>query len=119
MLEAERLDSRQEWINDLVRRQDNVDPIRRIPNGALFQGTLIRGNFRLNKRQRAGAVILGVCSLAFGCFGLAQIITALSSWKFEDSTLVAAIYFPLSLWFGWKMTRNALVNNPEKGHKTK
>jgi len=37
------------WIEDLTRRQDNTDPIRRIPNVALFEGTLIKGNRRLSK----------------------------------------------------------------------
>ena len=60
------MDPLQQWIDELRRRQDNIDPIRRIPNGALFQGTLINGNLRLNRVQRIGALMLGLLSLAFG-----------------------------------------------------
>ena len=61
------MEDRDDWIRELERRQDNIDPIRLIPNGALFQGTLINGNLRLNRVQRAGAVFLGLCGLAEGC----------------------------------------------------
>jgi hypothetical protein len=61
------MEHRDDWIRELERRQDNIDPIRRIPNGALFQGTLINGNLRLNRVQRAGALFVGLCGLAEGC----------------------------------------------------
>jgi hypothetical protein len=48
-----------EWIDELSPRPDNIDPIRRIPNGAPFQGTPIKGSRRLNKPQRIGAFRLG------------------------------------------------------------
>lgn len=53
------MEHRDDWIRELERRQDNIDPIRRIPNGALFHGSLINGNLRLNRVQRAGALFLG------------------------------------------------------------
>jgi len=43
------MEPRDKWIDELIRRQDNIDPIRRIPNGALFQGTLIKGTCALTK----------------------------------------------------------------------
>ncbi len=46
------MDHRDDWIRELERRQDNIDPIRRIPNSALFSGALINGNLRLNGVQR-------------------------------------------------------------------
>jgi len=113
------MDRLQEWINELRRRQDNIDPIRRIPNGALFQGTLINGNLRLNWVQRIGALMLGLPSLAFGCFGLAHLIDALRKWSSPDLWLPEVIYFPLALWFGWKITINAIVNDPRKAQTKK
>ena len=47
--------SREEWQNELIRRQDNIDPIRRIPNVALFHETLIkavRGGTEFNAQAR-------------------------------------------------------------------
>jgi hypothetical protein len=113
------MDRLQQWINELRRRQDNIDPIRRIPNGALFQGTLINGNLRLNAVQRIGALLLGVPSLGAGCFGVAHIIASLWQRNTPDMWLPEVIYFPLALWFGWKMTVNAIVNDPKKAHTKK
>ena len=108
------IEPQEDWIDELVRRQDNIDPIRRIPNGALFQGTLINGNLHLNKPQRVGAVILGLFALTFGCYSLAQIVAAVRWWSFADPSLYTAIFCPFALWFGWKITVNAVINNPGK-----
>jgi len=105
---------RDDWIDEAVRRQDNIDPIRRIPNGALFQGTLINGNRRLNGVQRAGALIIGLSTLAVGLSMLAQGIVALRTGDIIDTVLSTALFVPFSLWAGYKITVNALVNNPRK-----
>jgi hypothetical protein len=75
------MQSKEDWIAELARRQDNIDPIRRIPNGALFQGTLINGTQHLNKVQRIGTVIMGLFSLAFGCSSVVRIVAELRSWS--------------------------------------
>jgi hypothetical protein len=98
---------------ELARRQDNIDPIRRIPNGALFQGTLINGTRHLNKLQRIGAVIVGLFSLASGCFSMARIFAELRSWSPGYDALSFGIFGPFSLWVGWKITINAIVNQPK------
>jgi hypothetical protein len=113
------MDRLREWIDELRRRQDNIDPIRRIPNGALFQGTLIKGNLHLNKVQRVGALMLGLLSLAFGCFTLAHLIAALRAWSFVDHWLPEVIFCPFSFWFGWKITINALINDPTRARAKK
>ena len=105
---------RDDWIDETVRRQDNIDPIRRIPNAALFQGTLINGNRRLNGVQRAGALIVGLSALAVGLFMLAQVIVALRAGDIINTALSTALFCPFSLWAGYKITINALVNNPQK-----
>jgi hypothetical protein len=58
--------------------------------------------------------VLGLPSLAFGCFGLAHLVAALRKWSSSDRWLPELIYFPLALWFGWKMTINAIVNDPKR-----
>ena len=68
---------REEWKNELIQRQDNVDPIRRIPNVALFHGTLIKGGQKWNRVQRAGALLVGTCTLAMGVIGLGWIVSAI------------------------------------------
>ena len=107
------MDTHQKLTDELVRRQDNIDPIRRIPNGALFYGILIKGNLKLNTAQRIGAVFLGLLGWIFGCFGLFQIVAAILSWNFSDPFLLIALGSPLSLWFAWKITVNALINDPK------
>lgn len=106
--------SREEWMEEVARRQDNIDPIRRIPNSALFQGTLINGNRRLNNAQRFGAIIVGISALTFGCLSLAEIIRAIRSWSLGQSDLYMVLVCPFALWVGWKVTINALINNPKK-----
>lgn len=81
------MEPRDKWIDELVRRQDNVDPIRRIPNGALFQGTLIKGNLRLNKFQRFAAILVGFIGLVFGGFVLVRAIADIRSRDFSDPML--------------------------------
>lgn len=113
------MQSREEWLKELRRRQDNIDPIRRIPNVALFQGRLIKGSLRLNSRQRFGAVILGLASLLMGCFLLASSFSSIyggsSSWYLIPQLPLTI----LSLYFGWKITMNALLNEPASGKKHK
>jgi len=106
--------SKQEWMNDLIKGQDNIDPIRRIPNGALLQGSLIKGTLRLNPVQRIGALILGSMSLALGCFALARLVEAVRSWNFSGPMLLVVFFSPFSLWFGWKILLNAVINNPKR-----
>jgi hypothetical protein len=50
------MEPRDKWIDELIRRQENIDPIRRIPNGALFQGTLIKGATSASIEFRASAL---------------------------------------------------------------
>jgi len=107
------MEKKDEWIKELERRQDNIDPIRRIRIGALFQGTLIKGDRRLNGWLRAGALVIGMFALTFGCFGLADIIAALRSWSLVNSDLYISVFCPFSLWLGWKVTMNALFNSPQ------
>jgi hypothetical protein len=111
------MDPRQEWINELVRRQDNIDPIRRIPNGALFQGTLIKGSLRLNRLQRIGAIFLGLLAVTFGCFELVQVIVSARKGSLDYGSLPVAVWSPWSLWFGWRITANALINDPKRTKK--
>lgn len=106
--------SKQEWMDEFARRQDNIDPIRRIPNVALFQGTLIKGNSRLNKFQRIGAVVLGVMGVMFGCFLLLGGMLAIKSRNFANPLLPALVLSPLSLWFSLRILKNALLNDPKK-----
>jgi len=94
------MQSKEDWMAELLRRQDNVDPIRRIPNGALFQGTLINGTQHLNRVQRFGAVVLGLFSLSFGCMSVARFIAELRSWALDYDTLSLCIFSPFSLWVG-------------------
>jgi hypothetical protein len=111
------MDQRDEWIRELERRQDNIDPIRRIPNGALFQGTLINGNLRLNRAQRAGAIFLGLCALAEGCYLLANALADLRAGRLPE--LWFLIFCPFSLWIGWRITKNAFINDPAKAQRRK
>ena len=112
LLFANPMEPRDKWIDELVRRQDNVDPIRRIPNGALFEGTLIRGNLRLNKFQRFGAIFVGCTGFVFGCFILVRVIAAIRSHDFSDPALPGALLMPLSFWFAWRIVKNAWINDP-------
>jgi hypothetical protein len=111
------VEHRDDWIRELERRQDNIDPIRRIPNGALFQGTLINGNLRLNSIQRAGAVFVGLCGLAEGCSLVVSAIGELRVGRFPDVWFL--IFCPFSLWIGWRITKNALINDPAKAQRRK
>ena len=111
------MEPREKWIEELARRQDNIDPIRRIPNGALFQGTLIKGNIRLNKVQRFGAIFLGLMGLVLGCFALVQAVAAVRSRDFSNPMLTFTILTPLSVWFSWRILKNAWVNDPQKRHR--
>jgi hypothetical protein len=103
---------RDDWIDEAV--QDNIDPIRRIPNAALFQGTLINGSRQLNGVQRMGALVIGLSALATGLFMLAQIIVAFHKGDILNSILPNALFVPFSLWARYKITIHALVNNPRK-----
>jgi len=111
------VDHRDDWIRELERRQDNIDPIRRIPNGALFEGSLINGNLRLNGVQRAGAVFLGICSLVTGSFLAITAVAEIRAGNIPDIGLT--VFCPLTLWFGWRMAKNAIVNDPEKVRRHK
>jgi hypothetical protein len=108
------MEPRDKWIDELIRRQDNIDLIRRIPNGALFQGTLIKGNLRLNKIQRLGAIFIGLIGLVFGSVALVQAVAAVRSRNFSDPMLPVAILAPLPVWFAWRILKNAWVNDPRK-----
>ena len=110
------MDPREEWIRELERRQDNIDPIRRIPNSALFQGRLINGDLRLNTVQRVGAAFMGICSLVTGAGLLIGGLLTLREGEWPG--LVLFVFSPLSLWFGWKMTRNAIVNDPARAKRS-
>jgi hypothetical protein len=111
------MERRDDWIRELERRQDNIDPIRRIPNGALYTGTLINGNLRLNRVQRAGAVFVGLCGLAEGCALAVGAIAGLREGLWLDFEFL--IFCPFSLWIGWKITKNALINDPAKARPRK
>ena len=111
------MEHRDDWIRELERRQDNIDPIRRIPNYALFQGNLINGNLRLNKVQRAGAVFVGVCGLVEGCSLAVSAIAELRDGRLPDFWFL--VFCPFSLWAGWRITKNALINDPAKAQRRK
>src|SRR5258706_14703695 len=111
------MEHRDDWIRELERRQDNIDPIRRIPNYALFQGTLINGNLRLSRLQRAGAVFLGFCGLSMSCFLLASVVADLRAGLLPD--LSYTLYCPFSFWIGWSITNNALINDTAKARHKK
>jgi hypothetical protein len=108
--------SREEWENELIQRQDNIDPIRRIPNVALFHGTLINGGQRWNRFQRAGALLIGTCTLTMGVIGLGWIVSAMRFKAGADiaMAIVASLYAPFSFWAGYKIVANALFSSEEK-----
>jgi hypothetical protein len=109
-----------EWIEEIARRRANVQPVRRLLNSTLFGGTLVKGNRRLNAWQRSGALVIGLFFLTFGCFGPADLVGALLSWSLAKSELYVTLFCPVFLWIGWKITINALVNDPRNGlpHKS-
>ena len=45
---------------------------------------------------------------------LAQVIVALRAGDIINTALSTALFCPFSLWAGYKITINALVNNPQK-----
>jgi hypothetical protein len=105
------------WIRELERRQDNIDPIRRIPNSALFQGTLINGNLRLNGVQRAGALFFGIIALAEAIAALVNAISEFRAGRLPGFGFL--IFFPFLSWAGWRVTKNAIINDPEKAWRKK
>lgn len=111
------MDHRDDWIRELEQRQDNIDPIRRIPNYVLYQGTLINGNLRLNGTQRAGAIFVGICGLATGCFLAVSALADLRAGHLPDLSYV--LFCPFSFWIGWRITKNAIVNDPERARQKK
>jgi hypothetical protein len=110
--------SREEWQNELIQRQDNIDPIRRIPNVALFHATLIKGGQRWNRVQRAGAVLVGMCTLAMGIIGFGWIVSAMRLKPGADLAMAILAVFgvPFSFWAGYKILVNALLN-PDQNRK--
>lgn len=103
---------REEWKNELIQRQDNVDPIRRIPNVALFHGTLIKGGQKWNRVQRAGALLVGTCTLAMGVIGLGWIVSAIRFSPGDFGMAIFAIFFaPFSFWAGYKIMANAIFGS--------
>jgi hypothetical protein len=110
--------SREEWQNELIRRQDNIDPIRRIPNVALFHGTLINGGQRWNRVQRVGAMLVGTCALAMGVLGLGWIVSAMRLNRGADVAMAILSVFgaPFSFWAGYKIIANALLS-PDQNRK--
>jgi hypothetical protein len=109
------MEHRDDWIRELERRQDNIDPIRRIPNGALFQERLINGSLRLNGIQRVGAVFLGLIGLAEGCALAVGAIAGLREGHSPDRRFL--IFCPCSMWAGRRITKNALINDPTKARR--
>ena len=108
---------RQEWLRELDQRQQNIDPIKRIPNAALFQGTLIKGSRRLNAPQRIGAVIVGFSALMMSSFLLASFIRSSinSSSGLEIASAIAILPFAaLGFYFGYRIVINALLNTPSR-----
>ena len=106
-----RLKDRNEWIRELERRQDNIDPIRRIPNYALFQGSLIKGNLRLSGVQRIGALLVGLYSLLFAGYSTFEVIEALHPGGPKESLLEFLLWGIFSWWIGWKITMNVLLKS--------
>jgi len=106
--------NRDDWIREAKSRQDNIDPIRQIPNIALFQGTLIKGHRRLNPAQRIGALVFGLTSWVYGCLFVPDIVRILQARRLPDPSVVFCLFF---LWAGWKITINAIVNDPERLRK--
>ena len=104
--------SREEWQDELVRRQDNIDPIRRIPNVALFHGTLIKGGQHWNGVQRAGALLVGAGALAMGVIELGWVLVAIRGKSGVDIGLAIAsvFYVPFTFWAGYKIVANAVFS---------
>jgi hypothetical protein len=107
--------TREDWENELIRRQDNIDPIRRIPNVALFHGTLIKGGQRWNRVQRAGALFLGGCTLAMGVAQVGWIVSAVRGQFGADPAMaIVALFFgPFTLWAGYRIVSNALFGHDQ------
>jgi hypothetical protein len=107
--------TREDWENELIQRQDNIDPIRRIPNGALFTGTLINGGQQWNRVQRFGALLVGIMTLSSGILGLSRIVAAVLLRPVADlgMTIASVFFAPFSLWAGYRIVKNAFIN-PDK-----
>jgi len=107
------LKTREEWQAELISRQDNVDPIRRIPNVALFNGTLIKGGQQWNKRQRFGALLLGIPTFAMGVWGVTSFVAVAFSARSVNIgiTLWFLLFAPFSLWAGYRIISNAVFNS--------
>ena len=107
--------SREQWLAELQQRQSNIDPIKRIPNGALFQGTLIKGGRDLTPFQRLAAVVMGMSIMFGGCYFVADSIGLfLKKAASTDVTfsLISGGFAVLFIGLGFKITLNALVTKP-------
>jgi hypothetical protein len=114
--------SREEWEAEVRQRQQNVDPIGRIPNVALFHGTLIRGSRRLNGVQRLGAFLVGGASLIAACLLLAWNIRSWMGWSGtweRISSLGPLLFGLLSVYLGIRVIVNAVLNDPPTRNESK
>ena len=108
--------TKEAWELELLSRQDNIDPIRRIPNAAYFQGTLINGSLKLNRAQQAGAILVGLSSLAAGifmCVPVVEVVISEFSLLLLPGLLIGLPFGTFAVWAGWKIIWNACINHPE------
>ncbi len=104
--------SREQWLAEIQQRQSNIDPIKRIPNSALFQGTLIKGGRVLTPFQRLAAAVMGILIMFGGCYGVADSIGLFLRKATTTDVLASLIsggFAALLVGLGFKITLNALV----------
>ena len=107
--------SREQWLAEIQQRQSNIDPMKRIPNGALFQGTLIKGGRVLTPFQRLAAVAIGMLIMSGGCYFVADSIGLFlrkATTTDIPESLISGGFAALAIGLGFKITLNALVTKP-------
>ena len=111
------MQTREEWQAELWRRQQNIDPIGRIPNVALFQGTLIKGSIALNGVQRICALLFGSCSLILNALLIFGGVAG-SRWPRTSAEIFSSIavlpFCLVGLYFSLRIVINAIRNEPRK-----
>jgi len=109
--------SRSKWTEELEQRQRNVLPKDTIPNSAVVEGYIIRGDKRLSGVQRTGALVLGLCYSLPGVGGLvAAVLLAFD----KDSSLprwLVLLLTPVLLLVsaGWLYISTKMILNSLRG----
>jgi cytochrome c biogenesis protein CcdA len=89
--------------------------MKRIPNGALFQGTLIKGGRALTPFQRLAAAVMGMLIMFGGCYFVADSIGQFlrkATPTDVPMSLISGGFAALFIGLGFKITLNAFVAKP-------